>query len=114
VVATETVVWTPDAVLLDLDGIGQREEASELLAMLTAADLPWEAVPSGQSEQYLKAAQNLGVDPSRCLVIESTNAGVEAGRQAGMLALGVCGVEGDLTLRDLPEATYLLCGLFAP
>jgi len=42
-------------------------------------------------EGYLTAAQSLGVDPSRCVVIEDTPPGLEAARAAGMQSIAVCG-----------------------
>jgi len=41
---------------------------------------------------FLHAARTLGVDPTRCAVIEGNPAGVEAANAAGMLALGYAGV----------------------
>jgi len=40
-------------------------------------------------EGVLLAARRLGVEPSRCLVIEDTPAGIQAARAAGMQALGI-------------------------
>lgn len=40
-------------------------------------------------EGYLRAAAALGVDPTRCLVIEDAPAGLEAGRAAGGAVLAV-------------------------
>jgi mannitol-1-/sugar-/sorbitol-6-phosphatase len=37
----------------------------------------------------LKAAQRLGVSPSRCVVVEDAPAGILAGRNAGMTVLGL-------------------------
>lgn len=128
----------------DLDDVTLCDGAPELLSMLTAAEMPWAVVTSGDRrlaearlaavgieppllitsddvargkpdpEGYLRAAQMLQVEPARCVVVEDAPAGVEAGRRAGMLAVGVGGVEADATLRDLPEVAYVLCGLFAP
>ena len=39
-------------------------------------------------EIFLKAAMNLGVDPSQCLVIEDAQLGVEAAKRAGMKCVG--------------------------
>lgn len=38
---------------------------------------------------YQKAAQNLGVEPSRCVVFEDTGAGIMAGNVAGMITCAV-------------------------
>jgi HAD superfamily hydrolase (TIGR01509 family) len=40
---------------------------------------------------FLFAARELGVEPSRCIVIEDSVAGVQAGRAAGMATIGFCG-----------------------
>lgn len=42
-------------------------------------------------EGFIKAAAQLGVTPGRCLVVEDTPAGLEAGRRAGCTTLGVAG-----------------------
>ncbi len=40
-------------------------------------------------EIYLKAANSLNVDPARCAVLEDSEAGVRAGKAAGMTVIGV-------------------------
>jgi mannitol-1-/sugar-/sorbitol-6-phosphatase len=40
-------------------------------------------------EGYLKAAERLGVSPSRCVVVEDAPAGILAGRNAGMTVLAL-------------------------
>jgi HAD superfamily hydrolase (TIGR01509 family) len=45
-------------------------------------------------EPYLMAAQLLGADPSRCVVIEDSPAGVAAGEAAGCALVAVPGVAG--------------------
>lgn len=40
-------------------------------------------------EIFLRAAQKLGVEPSRCVVFEDAEAGVEAARAAGMKSVGI-------------------------
>lgn len=40
---------------------------------------------------FLLGAQRLGIDPSRCLVIEDAPAGLAAGRAAGCTTIGVAG-----------------------
>jgi beta-phosphoglucomutase family hydrolase len=41
-------------------------------------------------EMYLLAAEQLGVAPESCLVLEDSPAGSEAGTKAGMYVLGLC------------------------
>jgi beta-phosphoglucomutase len=57
-----------------------------------------ETVPHGKPapDVFLKAAQELGVAPTKCLVIEDAVAGVEAAHAGGMRCLAVAGN------RDLP------------
>ena len=40
---------------------------------------------------YLHAAKNMGIDPSRCAVVEDSLAGVQAGGKAGMVVFGYAG-----------------------
>ncbi|MDH2412926.1 HAD family hydrolase [Nocardioides sp. CER19] len=49
---------------------------------------------------FLHAAARMGVDPSRCVVVEDSRYGVQAARAAGMQALGYC---GGLTPREWLE-----------
>lgn len=42
-------------------------------------------------EVFLLAARKLGVDPSRCAVVEDAVVGVQAARRAGMLSIGLLG-----------------------
>jgi sugar-phosphatase len=60
-------------------------------------------------EGYLAAARRLGVAPADCLVVEDAPAGVRAGRAAGALVAGLCGVPGaDLDVPDLVALRELL------
>ena len=57
-------------------------------------------------EGYLQAAERLGVDARRCVVIEDTPAGAEAGRSAGATVIGLtttCGAlpQCDIVIKDL-------------
>ncbi|MFI1972195.1 HAD-IA family hydrolase [Streptomyces cinnamoneus] len=58
-------------------------------------------------EPFLLAAERLGVDPSRCVVIEDSPAGLAAGRAAGMTTVAVttthaaAELEADMTVGDL-------------
>ena len=57
---------------------------------------------------FLRAAQELGKSPDECVVVEDAGAGVEAGKAAGMLTLGLGPHErvgaADLVLPDLNHA----------
>jgi sugar-phosphatase len=55
--------------------------------VLVGADDVAEGKPSPLG--YLQAAERLGVDPRRCVVLEDTPAGVEAGRAAGAKVIGL-------------------------
>lgn len=65
-------------------------------AVLIGADNVASGKPS--PEGYLKAAERLGVDARRCVVIEDTPAGVQAGRAAGATVIGLATTYS--TLRD--------------
>ena len=82
-------------------------------------DLP-DVAPKPEPDVFLHAAQEFGVEPKACLVIEDSVAGVEAGVSAGMRVVGFTGAShswqghgealtdaGALTtirhMRDLPE-----------
>jgi beta-phosphoglucomutase-like phosphatase (HAD superfamily) len=45
--------------------------------------------PKPDPEPYLQVARKIGVQPGGCLVIEDSEAGVEAGVSAGMCVLGL-------------------------
>jgi beta-phosphoglucomutase len=62
---------------------------------------------------FLRAAAKLGVEPSRCVVVEDAPVGVEAGRRGGMRTIGIAGMHGDLeadvvtaSMADLPPDTF--------
>jgi HAD superfamily hydrolase (TIGR01509 family) len=61
---------------------------------------------------FLKAAERLGVPPSRCIVVEDAAAGVEGARRAGMRSIGVKKnghLDADLfvtSLADLPPDAF--------
>ncbi len=57
---------------------------------------------------FLKAAEILSIPPAECVVVEDAAAGIEAGKRAGMLTLGLGPAErvgaADLVLPDLHQA----------
>lgn len=61
-------------------------------------------------EGYLLAAARLGADPHRCLVVEDSDAGVQAGRAAGALVVALKGLPGDAGITDLGELAGVLSG----
>jgi HAD superfamily hydrolase (TIGR01509 family) len=86
-------------------------------ARLTAVGIPLprimvcaEDVAAGKPapDGYLRAAAHLHADPSRCVVIEDTPAGVQAGRAAGSFVVGLrttyAALEScDVVLQDLRD-----------
>ncbi|MGJ4802860.1 HAD family hydrolase [Luteimonas sp. SDU82] len=68
-------------------------------AVCTSSDVPR---PKPAPDVYLLAAERLGVEPARCLVLEDSPAGVRAALAAGMLPVQVPDlVEPDAALRGL-------------
>jgi len=59
-------------------------------------------------DPYLLAAQGLGIDPRRCVVIEDALAGVTAGRAAGAQVIAVT---TNHTAAELAEATIVIAGV---
>ena len=119
----------------DLDDVVPVTGASELLATLDRLGIPWAVVTSADTrlaharlgaagiaapllvsvddirngkpdpEGYLLAARRLGVDPTRCLVVEDAEPGVRAGHAAGATVAALKGVAADLQLTDLTDLT---------
>lgn len=59
-------------------------------------------------EVFLKAADMLGVDYKDCLVVEDADAGITAGRNAGMFTLAVNGAKGaDYSVDNLSEKNII-------
>lgn len=65
-----------------------------------------------EPDVFLAAAQRLGVEPARSVVVEDAAAGIEAARRGGMRSIGVGGDalhEADVlvtSLADLPSDTF--------
>ncbi|WP_279580626.1 HAD family hydrolase [Fodinicola feengrottensis] len=68
--------------------------------LVTADDV---RVGKPDPEGYLLAATHLGVSPRRCLVVEDSLPGIEAGRRAGAQVAALRGHPGDLAITDLHE-----------
>jgi sugar-phosphatase len=69
-----------------------------------------EDVPAGKPDPagYLIAAARLGADPRRCLVVEDSAAGLEAGRAAGARVAALKGLPGDIEISGLGELARFL------
>lgn len=122
----------------DLDDIVRTPGTDELLAVISDLALAWAVVTSADRrlaaarlgvigieppvlvttddlrigkpdpEGYLRAARTLGVPPGRCLVVEDSRAGLEAGRAAGALTCGLKALDSDVSVADLGELARLL------
>ena len=72
-------------VVMQLDQVGLARYFGD--AVFSGHDLP-RSKPA--PDVYLAAAAHLGVDPARCLVIEDTGTGAQAGLAAGATVWGFC------------------------
>jgi sugar-phosphatase len=78
--------------------------------VVTASDVE---VGKPDPAPFLLAARRLGVDPSRCLVVEDAVSGLVAARAAGMATLAVtttyqaAALEADVVVTDLDDVTFL-------
>ena len=63
------------------------------LGDILQATVSAEEVPHGKPapDVFLRAAERLGVDPHRSVVVEDAAVGVEAGRRGGMRTIGIAG-----------------------
>jgi beta-phosphoglucomutase family hydrolase len=73
-----------------LDGVGIRKHFDVIV------DGHQVQRPKPFPDIYLRAAELLGVTPQDCVVFEDSPAGIEAGRSAGALVVGVATHSGDL------------------
>ncbi len=117
----------------DLDDVHALPGAAHLLATLDRLHLPWAVVTSADRrlakarltaagiepallvtiedsargkpypDPYLVAAQRLGVDPARCLVVEDSQPGIDAGHAAGATVAALRGLDADLRIGSLSE-----------
>jgi len=83
---------------------------SSFIQVLVAAENVQRGKPD--PEVFLKAAEMLGVDPGRCVVVEDAEAGIEAARRGGMRSIGVgigAVMDADVVVRhlsDLPPGAF--------
>jgi mannitol-1-/sugar-/sorbitol-6-phosphatase len=118
------VVMAPGGQRL-LDIIGERQLP---WAVVTSADVPLARARLGAAgidppllitvedvnvgkphpECFLLAARRLGVDANRCLVVEDSAPGLEAGRAAGAITAALRGFDGDIKLQTLDDLATML------
>jgi mannitol-1-/sugar-/sorbitol-6-phosphatase len=112
--------------------------AHELLATLDRLHLPWAVVTSADRrlaearlaaagieppllvtiedsargkphpDPYLEAARRLGVDPARCLVVEDSQPGIDAGHAAGAQVAALRGLSAELSITSLHDLSERL------
>lgn len=96
--------------------IGSSSKNARLILLQVGLDRSFDVVVDGNHikhskpdpEVFLLAAQKLGVAPQDCLVVEDADAGIEAARAGGMLALGVGSAANN------PKANYAAASLYDP
>ena len=59
-------------------------------------------------EGYLRAAEEIGISPEECLVVEDSDVGLAAGAASGALTAALRGLPGDLRIADLSVLSLLL------
>jgi sugar-phosphatase len=122
----------------DVDDVVLACGARELLRRLATAGVPWAVVTNADERLararldaagvrppvlvttddveagkpdpagFLLAAQRLGVPIERCLVVEDSAPGAEAGRRAGAVVAGLRGLPADVPVDDLADVASLL------
>ena len=95
--------------------IGSSSKNTPIILKQIGLDNFFDAVSDGTNithskpdpEVFLKAAEMLKIAPEDCMIVEDADAGIEAGKRAGMKTLSVQGAKGadfefkDLKCRDL-------------
>jgi HAD superfamily hydrolase (TIGR01509 family) len=124
----------------DLDDVQLGTGAAHLLRTLDLVCLPWAVVTSADRrlaqarlgatgiappllityedssrgkphpDPYLVAADRLGVDPARCLVVEDSQPGIDAGCAAGATIAALRGLPADYEITDLGDLAERLIG----
>lgn len=83
--------------------------------VIIAADAVSRCKPA--PDPFLRAAEEIGVDPLMCVVVENAPLGIAAARRAGMKCIAVCSTlgadflqEADIVVNDLEEVGGVLFG----
>ena len=98
--------------------IGSSSKNTPVILKQIGLDNYFDAVSDGNNitnskpdpEVFLKAADMLGISYGECMIVEDADAGIEAGKRAGMKTLSVHGAKGaDVEIDDLNEKSLLKC-----
>lgn len=98
--------------------IGSSSKNTPIILKQIGLDKYFDAVSDGNNitnskpdpEVFLKAAEMLNIEPKNCMIVEDADAGIEAGKRAGMTTLAVGGAKGgDYTVKDL--SSEKICNL---
>ena len=90
--------------------IGSSSKNTPIILKMIGLEEYFDAVSDGNNithskpdpEVFLKAADMLGVPYSQCAIVEDATSGVEAGKKAGMLTIGLGAAKGaDLSFESL-------------
>lgn len=97
--------------------IGSSSKNTPIILKQIGLDMYFDAVSDGNNiskskpdpEVFLKAADMLGIPYTECAIVEDADAGVEAGKRAGMKTVAVHGAKGaDVELDDLENLSLYL------
>ncbi len=97
--------------------IGSSSKNTPIILKQIGLDNYFDAVSDGNNiknskpdpEVFLKAAQMLNIAPQNCMIVEDADAGIEAGKRAGMATLAVGGAKGgDYTVKDLSDGRIII------
>lgn len=97
--------------------IGSSSKNTPVILKQIGLDNFFDAVSDGNNithskpdpEVFLKAAEMLGIAPERCMIVEDADAGIEAGRRAGMKTLSLQGAKG----ADFESKNLACCDLLS-
>ena len=96
--------------------IGSSSKNTPVILKQIGLDNYFDAVSDGNNiinskpdpEVFLKAADMLDIPYSECMIVEDADAGIEAGKRAGMKTLSVHGAKGaDVEIDDLSEKSLI-------
>lgn len=96
--------------------IGSSSKNTPIILRQIGLDSFFDAVSDGNNithskpnpEVFVKASEMLGITAEECMIVEDADAGIEAGKHAGMKTLAVQGAKGaDFSVKDLAECDIL-------